>query len=601
MTRPLKILTLPGMVTRAAPFAFVVAIVPMAQAQTPQQITFSIDWKGPTVGQISTGTLTRITEGDLLTPALGAPVIGVQPPPTIRLSGATLGLTQYGTCVGHAGGTPCGIEVDALSEGTDEKFRPAPALPGRLWFSVDEFAIGRGGFTGFPTVHSEGPAGDASADLFSDAGLPPGPLSVPTVPRTSVGGIDGNGVPSAVTGFLYPGLGLIEPTPAGPGPINAGDNIDALDIDSSPGFPVGGEYFSLDGGFFDLKSAVANSNSAALNGAQFRGGDVLRTATPGATPTRYATATQLGLDFFGPGTDDLDALILVENGDGIFEPSHANYDWLPDPAPVDMLMFSVRRGSLVIGHPDSIFGIPIVAGDILVPPRAGSQFPGIWIAAENLGLETFRQSTPDDGDDLDALDLVKRPIFDCNHNGIEDSVDISVGSSMDANNNGIPDECENDKMGYCFCINEYAPCGNGDPYPGANAGCHNSTGQGALEDAIGSTSVTTDDLKFVMSRLPHNKPGIMIMSPNGDTPVILGDGLLCLKAPIFRYFGLNSGPTGSMTFGPGLVGYANGTFGPLGHVSAGSTFHFQGWFRDQLGPCGTGKNLTNAQRINFLP
>jgi hypothetical protein len=34
--------------------------------------------------------------------------------------------------------------------------------------------------------------------------------------------------------------------------------------------------------------------------------------------------------------------------------------------------------------------------------------------------------------------------FDCNQNGIEDSVDIALGSSVDSNRNGIPDECEED-------------------------------------------------------------------------------------------------------------------------------------------------------------
>ncbi|HIG12510.1 MAG: hypothetical protein ABGY71_04125 [bacterium] len=33
-------------------------------------------------------------------------------------------------------------------------------------------------------------------------------------------------------------------------------------------------------------------------------------------------------------------------------------------------------------------------------------------------------------------------VFDCNKNGIQDAVDIALGSSADANNNGIPDECE---------------------------------------------------------------------------------------------------------------------------------------------------------------
>lgn len=32
--------------------------------------------------------------------------------------------------------------------------------------------------------------------------------------------------------------------------------------------------------------------------------------------------------------------------------------------------------------------------------------------------------------------------FDCNQNGIDDAVDIAVGSSGDVNGNGVPDECE---------------------------------------------------------------------------------------------------------------------------------------------------------------
>ncbi|HTF89861.1 MAG TPA: hypothetical protein VK843_15715, partial [Planctomycetota bacterium] len=340
----------------------------------------------------------------------------------------------------------------------------------------------------------------------------------------------------------------------------------------------------------------------ALNGSLFRPGDVLRTPSPGALPVRFATATQLGLDVQGIGTDDLDALILVENGDGIFQPSVANYDWLLESTPTDMLMFSVRRGSAVIGQLDSNFGRPIEPGDILVPPRPGSTLPGIWIAAENLGLATVRSGMGvDAGDDLDALDLCKRPIYDCNHNGVEDSVDIAVGSSMDANNNGIPDECENDKMEYCFCLADYAPCGNGEIYPGVPAGCRNSTGVGARLSALNSTSVAADDMKLRLTQLPLNKPGILVMSPNVDTPVLLGDGLLCLRSPVYRYFGMNSGPTGSMTFGPGIAGYANTHFPPLGHVTAGSSFGFQGWYRDPFGPCSSGMNLTNAVRINFLP
>jgi hypothetical protein len=34
------------------------------------------------------------------------------------------------------------------------------------------------------------------------------------------------------------------------------------------------------------------------------------------------------------------------------------------------------------------------------------------------------------------------PVFDCNGNGIEDSIDIATGASTDLDMNGVPDECD---------------------------------------------------------------------------------------------------------------------------------------------------------------
>jgi hypothetical protein len=36
------------------------------------------------------------------------------------------------------------------------------------------------------------------------------------------------------------------------------------------------------------------------------------------------------------------------------------------------------------------------------------------------------------------------PMYDCNDNGVEDAVDIAIGSSIDANRDGIPDECQSE-------------------------------------------------------------------------------------------------------------------------------------------------------------
>jgi hypothetical protein len=189
-------------------------------------------------------------------------------------------------------------------------------------------------------------------------------------------------------------------------------------------------------------------------------------------------------------------------------PSMFPYDWAGGGT--DMLLFSVRRGSAVVGMPDSIFGIPIEPGDILTTPLAPamggvSPFPGILIAAENLGLATKRSMGVPYGDELDALDTERLAFFDCNGNGREDALDIALGSSNDNNNNGIPDECELIVKYSCYCP---APgvCGNPDP----SAGCRNSTGAGALLTATGTSSVTADNLILTTTQAPPFVPGILI-------------------------------------------------------------------------------------------
>ncbi|MCC6409874.1 MAG: hypothetical protein IT453_22160 [Planctomycetes bacterium] len=41
-----------------------------------------------------------------------------------------------------------------------------------------------------------------------------------------------------------------------------------------------------------------------------------------------------------------------------------------------------------------------------------------------------------------ASEAAGEPWNDCNQNGVEDAVDIALGSSADVNQNGVPDECE---------------------------------------------------------------------------------------------------------------------------------------------------------------
>jgi len=376
--------------------------------------TFSIDYQGPTRG-LPDGFLGGgfISEGDILTPLLPGPP-GPNPPgapaapPGQMLTPAALGI--FPTAAGH-------VELDALSYGRDT-FNWG--LPEVIWyFSVDEFAAGHP-LDAFPpppaNVLSEGADPllgnmEASADVFTTA---PAPFGAPRGPGPFGAG-DGNFAwadGDAVFPWGGPGMGLIEPNaPTYGAVLDDGDNLDALDIHTTFADVHGGPlpatiFFSLDAEFpdpFEVPAAPPpNTGTAAANG--FVGGDVL--VSVGGAPFLFAPAALLGLDMFGADTDDLDALALIEDGDGVFEP------WGDD-----LIFYSVRRGSAVIGFPDAIWGAPIEEGDILVPPAVAGGPPGIWVAAERLGLATVRSGTAlvpppgyfARGDDLNALDIAPEP------------------------------------------------------------------------------------------------------------------------------------------------------------------------------------------------
>ncbi len=582
-------------------------------------MSFSVDWRSRSLAQpSSTVGGAPITEADILGPAPGAPGFGPFQNVSIQLLGSTLDLNNFASCQGHQPLTPCGIEVDALSSGRDDFLFPStplavgprgalPAPRRRLWFSVDEWATGLAGASNPPyaQVVSEGnnPAQvwDASADVFVDVELPSGPLAPGAVTPDNVGAFDGNGLVST-SGRLYFGIGLREPNnPL----IHNGDNLDALEIGPEIFAPNARIFFSLDAAILDPLNGTTGSGTAAING--FRGADVLSIRRSSGLPmSLYAPASALGLDIFaGPGTDDLDALALRDNGDGIFQPSHTPYDWVGGAR--DMLLFSVRRGSAVINQPDSIFGIPIQPGDILTTPLPSglgglSPFPGIFIAAENLGLRSARGLVGVHGDELNALDITEKPCFDCNENGVEDAVDIATGASSDNNGNGIPDECEDKVVEFCFCgASAPAPCGNTD----ATAGCVNSTGAGALLltniAAGGSVSVQADDLIFTTTQLRQNVNGIMFMAAARKNAAPFDDGVRCVGAPVLRFQLESSGPSAAIVYGPGVVATAAARFGPAGTIDPGETWFFQCWYRDSGGPCGRNANISNAVKVTYEP
>lgn len=586
----------------------------LATAPASAQTQFSVDYRGPIISAPDSAWFSPITEGDVLLPFGGVPAYGPPVPPRIDVAAGPggivpldLGLASYVACVGHPPGQQCTIEVDALSHGLDNPMDPVFPYPpvGMLRFSVDEYATGiPTGFPG-PDVFSEALAGDASADVFTPVMPIPGPLPPFGVPPLTVGVIDGDGLPSA-SGFVYPGVGLVEPNPPTgfPGPT-PGDNLDALDEETPPGFYPA--YFSLEGGLIDPYTGVQGSNSAAFYG--FVPGDVLVSFGPAMPPMIFAPAPLLGLDLLGPGTDDLDGLIVWENGTGIFEAPPGPYAWTTGAT--DMVLFSVRRGSAVIGMLDSLLGLPIEEGDVLMPPLAGGlPTPGILIAAENLGLATARAGFladdvdaldarffPDsdcDGDGIDDLTAVMLGfVKDCNANKVPDFCDIASGTSSDFNGDGIPDECG---PGVQICAGDGStipcPCGNNSAV-GAGEGCFNSTGVGAILYTTGTSLVVNDDLRFHVAQARPNQPALLVQGATFVTTPFK-DGVFCTGNPTQRVevvfldaFG-NGSTLGSIV--------TNGVI-PVG----GGVRRYQMWYRDPgVSPCGTGSNFSQGLAITWM-
>lgn len=379
-----------------------------AAAQTG--MTFSIDFQGPTA--VAPGPFTGrpdffanmpIDEGSILTPGLpgpagpNPPAFGPLPAPGVMVTAVNSGFGSVPGGLGIRPGAQGGVELDALSYGRDALGTVPNGMPADVYFSVDEFAMGFPGTSVWPDVFTEGSmrAREASADTFMYVG-PPGPVG-PGAPFGNTAFTDGDGLAST-SGAVYPGVGLREPNPPSPGSWHdQGDNLDAMDLDTTFGdIQQGPIYFSLDSHFADPLEVWPPVNSGTAIGNGFVGGDVL-VSTPGGMPALFIPAFALGLDRFGgPDSDDLDALAL---------------DLSLQPAPGSIL-FSVRRGSAVIGAPDSLWGAPIEEGDVLTMPVPGgvSPFPAIWLPGEALGLMTARMGGGSYGaDDLDALDVVPEP------------------------------------------------------------------------------------------------------------------------------------------------------------------------------------------------
>lgn len=156
------------------------------------------------------------------------------------------------------------------------------------------------------------------------------------------------------------------------------------------------------------------------------------------------------------------------------------------------------------------------------------------------------------------------------------------------------------QIGTPYCFGVGCPCGNDDSSAGCgNFGKDGDPGTGALLSASGSGDLFADDLVLTLTGVDRGKFGLMFMgSARAGTPS--GDGLLCIgpgATGLWRFPVQKSNPAGELSL-VNPITLSQG-FGAGGQILAGTTWGFQAWYRDPLGPCGTGANFSNALDVAF--
>ena len=126
-----------------------------------------------------------------------------------------------------------------------------------------------------------------------------------------------------------------------------------------------------------------------------------------------------------------------------------------------------------------------------------------------------------------------------------------------------------------------------------------STSAGARILAIGNTRVSANDMTLrVEDAVPLQYGQFFYGATASEVP--FGDGLLCVSGEVFRLGAPAAvGAAGRATLQLDFDAPPMNS-GP-GGIAAGTTWHFQFWFRDPDGPGGSGFNLSNGLTAVFCP
>jgi Zn-dependent metalloprotease len=126
----------------------------------------------------------------------------------------------------------------------------------------------------------------------------------------------------------------------------------------------------------------------------------------------------------------------------------------------------------------------------------------------------------------------------------------------------------------------------------------NSVGPGAMIDAVGSTSISANNLSLLVGACPANQFGVFFYGPEQDS-VPFGQGTLCVGGGSTGLIRLT--PAQQTDFLGSATRVLDFTASPFasgpGVVLPGEEWHFQFWYRDP----GLGFNLSNAISVTFCP
>lgn len=137
-------------------------------------------------------------------------------------------------------------------------------------------------------------------------------------------------------------------------------------------------------------------------------------------------------------------------------------------------------------------------------------------------------------------------------------------------------------IGPCPCANESAA--------GQSEGCRNSTGHGARLLGTGSAVIANDDLVLHVSQGPPNGTALFFQGSLA-AGAAFWDGIRCTGNPLIRLQVRPLDAGGSAASTVSIV--------TQGGVVPGQTRSYQVWYRNAIGPCGTGANASAGLLITW--